>query len=80
MTWDRQLYFPSEGRRAEDFFALKNLTALAVFEPMNLGTEGHSRAIKTNVFKLKAATVQVRANDSKTDRKISHTHTHTHKD
>ena len=22
-TWDRQLYFPSEGRRAEDFFALK---------------------------------------------------------
>jgi len=23
MTWDWQLYFPSEGRRAEDFFALK---------------------------------------------------------
>jgi len=23
-TWDPQLYFPSEGRRAEDFFALKN--------------------------------------------------------
>ena len=23
-TWDRRLYFPSEGRRAEDFFALKN--------------------------------------------------------
>ena len=23
MTWDRRLYFPSEGRRAEDFFALK---------------------------------------------------------
>ena len=22
-TWDRRLYFPSEGRRAEDFFALK---------------------------------------------------------
>jgi hypothetical protein len=31
MTWDRQLYFPSEGRRAEDFFA---------FEPANLGTKG----------------------------------------
>jgi hypothetical protein len=30
-------YFPSEGRRAEDFFALKNLTALAGFEPTNLG-------------------------------------------
>jgi hypothetical protein len=23
-TWDRWLYFSSEGRRAEDFFALKN--------------------------------------------------------
>jgi len=23
-TWDPRLYFPSEGRRAEDFFALKN--------------------------------------------------------
>ena len=23
MTWDRRLYFPYEGRRAEDFFALK---------------------------------------------------------
>ena len=40
MTWDRQLYFPSEGRRAEDFFALKNLTASAVFETANLGTKG----------------------------------------
>ena len=25
-TWDKRLYFPSEGRRAEDFFALKNPT------------------------------------------------------
>ena len=24
VTWDPQFYFPSEGRRAEDFFALKN--------------------------------------------------------
>jgi len=23
-TWDRRLYFPSEGRHVEDFFALKN--------------------------------------------------------
>jgi len=23
-TWGPRLYFPSEGRRAEDFFALKN--------------------------------------------------------
>ena len=33
-------YFPSEGRRAEDFFALKNPTASAGFEPVNLGTKG----------------------------------------
>ena len=38
MDW--RLYFPSEGRRAEDFFALKNLTASAEFEPANLGTKG----------------------------------------
>ena len=39
-TWDRWLYFPSEGRRAEDFFALKNPTASAGFERANLGTKG----------------------------------------
>ena len=39
-TWDRRLYFTSEGRRADDFFALKNPTALAGFEPANLGTKG----------------------------------------
>jgi len=27
-TWDRRLYFPSEGRRAEDFFRQKNPTPL----------------------------------------------------
>ena len=36
-TWDKRLYFPSEGRRAEDFFALKNPTASVGFEPTNLG-------------------------------------------
>ena len=30
----------SEGRIAEDFFALKNPTASAGFEPANLGTKG----------------------------------------
>jgi hypothetical protein len=40
MTWDRRLYFLPEGRRAEDFFALKNPTASAGFEPANLGTTG----------------------------------------
>ena len=39
-TWDRRLYFPSEGRHAEDFFALKNPTASAGFEPAILGTKG----------------------------------------
>ena len=39
-TWDRRLYFPSEGRRAENFFALKNSKASAGFEPANLGTKG----------------------------------------
>ena len=39
-TWDRLLYFPSEGRRAENFFALKNPTVSAGFEPANLGTKG----------------------------------------
>jgi hypothetical protein len=39
-TWDQRLYFPSEGSRAEDFFALKNPTASAAFEPANLGIKG----------------------------------------
>jgi hypothetical protein len=39
-TRDRRLYFPSEGRNVEDFFALKNPTASAGFEPANLGTNG----------------------------------------
>ena len=39
-TWDRRLYFPSEGRRAEDFFALKNPKASVGFEPANLCTKG----------------------------------------
>jgi hypothetical protein len=32
--------FPSEGMLAEDFFARKKPTALAGFEPTNLGTRG----------------------------------------
>ena len=36
----RRLYFPSEGRGAEDFFSPKNPTASAGFEPANLGTKG----------------------------------------
>jgi hypothetical protein len=37
--WQDDFYFPYEGRRAEDFFALKNPTASAGFEPANLGTK-----------------------------------------
>ena len=33
-------FFPSKGRRAEDFFALTNPTASARFEPANLYTKG----------------------------------------
>ena len=39
-TLDRRLYFPSEGKRAEGFFALKNPTASVGFEPTNLATKG----------------------------------------
>ena len=39
-TWDKRLYLPSEGRGAEDFFALRNSTASTGFEPPNLGTKG----------------------------------------
>ena len=43
----------SEGMRAEDFFALKNPTASAGFEPANLGTKGQhatSRPPKLQLF------------------------------
>ena len=39
-TWDKRLYFLSEGRRSEDSFVLKSPTASAGFEPANLGTKG----------------------------------------
>jgi hypothetical protein len=44
MTWDRRLYFPSEGRCAEDFFALNTPTASAGFEPASLSTKGQHAA------------------------------------
>ena len=53
------LYFPSEGRPAEDFFRPKNPTASAGFEPANLGTKGqHATArpprplLNSNVLKI----------------------------
>ena len=36
----RRFYFPSEGRRAEDFLVLKNPTTSVGFEPSHLGTKG----------------------------------------
>jgi hypothetical protein len=70
MTCDRPLYFPSEGRRAGDFFALKNPTASAGFEPANLGTKGQhassrppkplSRDITTQKFVKVQVQAQVR--------------------
>jgi hypothetical protein len=38
-TWDRRIYFPSEGRHGVEFFA-QNPTASARFEPSILGTKG----------------------------------------
>jgi len=53
VTWDWRLDFPSKGRHAEDFFAQKNLTASAGFEPMILGTRGqHITGIVTDRGKL----------------------------
>jgi hypothetical protein len=37
-TWERRLYFPSEGRLAEDFFVPKNSTATTGYETANVGT------------------------------------------
>ena len=38
--WDWRLYFAYEGRRAEEFFAVKDPTVSAGFEPTYLGTKG----------------------------------------
>jgi len=39
-TWNGRIYFPSEGRRAEDFFLPKNPTASVGCKPATLGTKG----------------------------------------
>ena len=36
MTWDSWLYFPSEGSHTQDFYALKNPSTPAGFEPVNI--------------------------------------------
>jgi len=45
-TWDQRLYFPSEGRRAEDFFRPKNPTATFGCEPPKFGQHATSRPPK----------------------------------
>jgi hypothetical protein len=35
--WDRRLYFPSKGRRAEEFFALKNPDGFGQVSTRELG-------------------------------------------
>ena len=45
MTWDRRLYFPSEGRRAEDFFALK-------FRQLRPGLNLQTWALKASMLPL----------------------------
>ena len=58
--WDRRLYLPSEGRRAEDFFVLKNPAASVGFEPANLGTKGQhgtSRPPKSPEPRLKRGVI-----------------------
>ena len=47
----RRLYFPSEGRRAEDFFALKNPTASAGFVPAILATKGQHATYRPSIYK-----------------------------
>jgi hypothetical protein len=55
-TWDLRLYYPSEGRRAEDFFARKIPTVSAGCETAILGTKGQhatSRPPKPLTVKVK---------------------------
>ena len=64
-TWDRRLYFPSEGRRAEDFFSLKNPTASAGFEPAKLGTKGqHATSRPPKPIYIYVYTLHLRAFNS----------------
>ena len=63
-TWDWRLYFPSEGRRAEDFFTLKT-RELGYQKPVRLHLDHRSRyysIIENNnqIISLNALTVKER--------------------
>jgi hypothetical protein len=66
-TWDRRLYFPSEGRRAEDFVRPKNPTASAGCEPANLGTKGQHATSR-----LPKPLIQRDTSSQHTDRTLSY--------
>jgi hypothetical protein len=51
-TWDRRLYFPSEGKRAEEFFALKIWRLRPAANPRTWVTKATKAAIKTAQLKL----------------------------
>jgi hypothetical protein len=52
MTWDLQLYFPSEGRCAADFYCPWKSIASARFEPATLGSSGkHTNHYTTEATK-----------------------------
>ena len=58
-TWNKRVYLPSEGRRTEEFFSLKNATSSAGFETANLGTKGQhgtSRPPKSHMHVLLCVT------------------------
>jgi hypothetical protein len=50
VTWGKQLYFPSEGRHAEHFFARKNPMALAGFDPRTWVPEATMLTTKTLIL------------------------------
>ena len=65
VTWDKRFYFPSERRRAENFFALKNPLASAGFELANLGTKGqHATSRPPKPLTLQVRSVYLDSNKS----------------
>ena len=57
-TWDRRLYFPSEGSRAEDFFALK-------IQRLRPSLNSRTRVPETSTLTPRAAKIKIFGN--KTD-------------
>ena len=64
-TRDQRLYFPSEGNHTQDFYALKNSSTPAGFEPANLGASGeyenHGTIAPVPTTTVKEITIPTRA-------------------